>query len=277
MTKRACGGLVTALCIGLVACSSQNTSNGGTGGTGFGFGGTGVLAGGSGGTGVPIGTAGSSAQTGAGGQVIFMPPTGVGGASGAGGGAGLGAAGHAGVGGAAGGAAGAAGHSGAGGASGGGMGGASGAGGSTGAGSLTGTLGALGAAKPVVNGWATTNGLETFIYLSSAPLTCAMMMTQGTKWLSTLPAGTQVIEIVLMANATAQMYTIGGVAALGGAEVNYAEGSKSSATEVTGSAGSVTLTTAMPMGAFDGMLTVTAPYTLSGSFHAQWCQGGTEY
>ena len=155
--------------------------------------------------------------------------------------------------------------------------GASGSGAPSNGSNLTGTLGALGAVKPIMNGWATTNGLETLIYLSSAPLTCEMMAQMGVKWLRMLPAGTQVIEIVVMANPSAQTYSIGGPAAFGAAEVNYAEGSKSSATEVTGSAGSVTLTKTAAMGVMEGTLSVTAPYMLSGSFHADWCQGGTEY
>src|SRR5689334_7838939 len=66
---------------------------------------------------------------------------------------------------------------------------------------LTGKLGALGAVQPIVNGWATTNGNETLIYLSSAPLTCKQMMTEGTPWLRSLPAGSQVIEIVVRGRA----------------------------------------------------------------------------
>ena len=142
---------------------------------------------------------------------------------------------------------------------------------------ITGTLGALGAVKPVMAGWATTNGLETLIYLSSAPLTCEMMMTKGTKWLSKLPAGSQVLEIVVGQPSAVKSYTIGMPAALGGGEVNYAEGSKSSSTEVTGKAGKVTLTTAKASGVHEGMIEVTAPYMASGSFHAEWCEGGTEY
>jgi hypothetical protein len=138
---------------------------------------------------------------------------------------------------------------------------------------LTGMLGALGDVKPVMAGWATTNGLETLLYLSSSPLTCAMMMTKGTKWLASLPAGTQVIEIVVRGGAAAQTYPIGMLMG----EVNYAEGSKSSSTEVTGKTGSITFTKADAKGVHEGMVSVTAPFTLSGMFHAQWCEGGTEY
>jgi len=126
-------------------------------------------------------------------------------------------------------------------------------------------------------GWATTNGLETLVYLSTGPLTCAMMMTQGVKWLSKLPAKSQVIEIVTGTPSSAKVYNIGTAAALGGGEVNYAEGSKSSSTEVTGKAGKVTITKGGAMAAQEGMIEVTAPFMASGTFRAEWCQGGTEY
>src|SRR5712671_1782767 len=95
-------------------------------------------------------------------------------------------------------------------------------------------LGLLGPVQPVMAGWATSNGLENLIYLSTAPLTCKMMQTMGTKWLATLPAKTQVIEIV-----TNTSYLKEGSLNIGfpTGEVNYAEGSKSSSTEVQGTGG----------------------------------------
>ena len=147
----------------------------------------------------------------------------------------------------------------------------------TGGSSITGKLGALGDVKPIMNGYATTNGLETLIYLSSAPLTCAQMMTQGQKWLAKLPAASQVIEIVVGQPASVKMYPIGSPASLGGGEVNYAEGSKSSSTEVTGRTGTVNITMAMAKGVHEGKIDVSAPFTASGTFHAEWCEGGTEY
>lgn len=139
---------------------------------------------------------------------------------------------------------------------------------------LTGTLGALGAVKPVVNGWATTNGLETLIYLTSAPLTCAQMMTMGVKWLPGLPAGTQVIEIVVRGTAMVGTTQVG----LFQGEVNYAEGSKSSSYEVVGSSGSIMFTKAEDKKVYEGMIMATFPMGMvSGTFHADWCEGGTEY
>jgi hypothetical protein len=145
---------------------------------------------------------------------------------------------------------------------------------STGGNSLSGTLGTLGAVKPVVNGWATTNGLETLIYLSSSPLTCAMMMTKGVKWLASLPAGTQVIEIVVRGTAMVGTTPVGSLQG----EVNYAEGSKSSSTEVTASGGSIMFTKADAKKVFEGMVMATySKGNLMGTFHADWCEGGTEY
>jgi hypothetical protein len=152
-----------------------------------------------------------------------------------------------------------------------------GAGGSMAAGggsNLTGTLGALGAVKPVMNGWATTNGLETLIYLSSSPLTCAMMMTKGVKWLASLPAGTQVIEIVVRGTAMVGTTPVGSLQG----EVNYAEGSKSSSSEVTAKSGSIMFTKAEAKKVFEGMVMATySSGNLMGTFHADWCEGGTEY
>jgi hypothetical protein len=139
---------------------------------------------------------------------------------------------------------------------------------------LTGTLGALGPVKPVMAGWATTNGLETLIYLSSAPLTCAMMMTKGVKWLASLPAGSQVIEIVVRGDAMVGTTQVG---VLQG-EVNYAEGSKSSSTETTAQGGSIMFTKAEAKKVYEGMVMATyAKGNVMGKFHADWCEGGTEY
>jgi hypothetical protein len=140
--------------------------------------------------------------------------------------------------------------------------------------SLTGTLGALGPVQPVLSGWATTNGLETLIYLSTAPLTCAQMMMMGTKWLSSLPPGSQVIEIVIRGTATVGTVPVGFLQG----EVNYAEGSKSSSYEVTATGGSINITKAVAKSVFEGTIMATyAMGSVMGTFHADWCQGGSEY
>jgi hypothetical protein len=215
-----------------------------------------VAAAGSGVAGRSVAGSAGSATAGAAGMI---PPSGAAGAAagsgGARGGAGMLAAG------------------GAGGASAG-AGGAAGGGAAAAGNALTGTLGALGPAKPFVAAFAITNGPETLIYLSSAPLTCAQMMMGGVKWLSTLPAGSQVIEIVIPGMASAKSYMVGSFAA----EVHYAEGSKSSSTEATASTGTVTFTKAAPNMVHEGMVTATFPMgMLMGTFHAEWCTGGTEF
>lgn len=140
--------------------------------------------------------------------------------------------------------------------------------------SLTGTLGALGPVQPILAGFAITNGPETLVYLSSAPLTCAQMMMGGIKWLSKLPAKSQVIEIVIPGTASAKSYKVGNLAG----EVHYAEGSKSSSTENTASSGTVVFSEASKGGVHEGSVMATFPNgMLMGMFHAEWCQGGTEF
>src|SRR5262245_57294552 len=203
--------LLPVLCA--LGCSSspdngnQANASAGTGG----FAGSTVVAGSpaAGTPAVQVPTAGTGGAAGA-----TMPVAGATGSSGSMGGAGASGSGaSSGAGGASGasGAGGASGTSGAGGAAGAGMGGSGGGGGmAAGNGSqLTGTLGALGPVEPILNGWATTNGLETLIYLTTAPLTCAQMMTMGTPWLRSLPAGSQVIEIVVRGMAMVGTTNVG--------------------------------------------------------------------
>jgi hypothetical protein len=112
------------------------------------------------------------------------------------------------------------------------------------------------------------------IYLSSAPLTCAMMQTQGAGWLSSVAAGAQVIEIVVKGAPQVKSYNVGFL----GAEVNYAAGGKSSSYEVNATGGSVTFTAASANGPVDGTVTATyASGNLSGTFHAEFCANGSQY
>ena len=278
--KRTCFGAVVAAATLAIGCSNSSSSPSDTAAT------TTTPASSSAGAHAPAATGGSAApvqtpHAGAGSGAVTNPVSGSAGHAGAssttsqpsaaGGGAGTGAAGAAGA------MMAAAGMNAAGGSAAGSSAGAAGATASGSAGNITGTLGALGPVQPILSGWATTNGLETLIYLATAPLTCEMMMTKGTKWLSTLPAKSQVMEIVVGTPSAVKSYTIGMPAAFGGGEVNYAEGSKSSSTEVTGSAGTITLTKAEAKGVQEGMISVTAPFMASGMFHAEWCEGGTEY
>lgn len=155
-------------------------------------------------------------------------------------------------------------------------GGSAGAGGASGGGNamITGTIGALGAVKPIVNAWVIQNSGETLIYLSTAPLTCMMMQTQGVGWLPKLPAGSQVIELVIKGNPSAKMYPIG---ALQG-EANYAPGGMSSAYEKNATGGSITFTMAMAGGPVDGSVMATyAMGSIMGTFHAEFCSMGSQY
>jgi uncharacterized cupin superfamily protein len=134
--------------------------------------------------------------------------------------------------------------------------------------SLSGTLGALGAIKPTVSSLVISNSGETLVYLSSGPLTCELLTVSP--WLSSAEAGSQVVEIVI--KGAPKIGTMD-------SEVNYAEGGKSSSYEVNAKTGSVTFTKAEIKGVVEG--TVMATYddgsTLSGSFHAEFCDGGQDY
>jgi hypothetical protein len=164
---------------------------------------------------------------------------------------------------------------GAGGSSGASNGGASGAGGTSGgSASITGTIGALGAVKPIVNAWVISNSGETLIYMSTAPLTCMMMQTMGVGWLSKLPAGSQVVEIVVKGTPSAKTYPVGPLQG----EVNYAPGGMSSAYEKNATGGSITFTSAMANGPVEGSVMATyAMGSIMGTFHAEFCSMGSQY
>lgn len=109
--------------------------------------------------------------------------------------------------------------------------------------------------------------------MSSAPITCAQLTTS--RWLGSVAAGSQVVEIVVPAGTTT-----GTIQVADGAEVNYAPGGMSSAYEESAVSGSVTFTTLTPNGVVEG--SVTASYTnptgnVSGTFHAEFCAGGQGY
>ena len=162
-----------------------------------------------------------------------------------------------------------------GGGAGGGSSGAAGAGGGTSGGTtLTGTLGTLGAVKPIVNSWVISNSGETLIYMSTAMLTCEMMQTMGTPWLSKVAMGAQVIEIVVKGAPTVKTYTVGPLQG----EVNYAQGGRSSSYEVNATSGSITFTKAMAMGPVEGTVMATyASGNVMGTFHAEFCANASQY
>jgi len=137
--------------------------------------------------------------------------------------------------------------------------------------SLTGTLGALGAVQPVVSSLVIANSGETIIYMSTSKIACSDLAES--RWLLKLPAGSQVVEIVIKGAPKLQKY------AVPSAEVN-APGGKSSSYEKNAASGSITFTEGAANAAVSG--TVTATYnspagSVSGDFHAEFCAGGQEY
>ena len=142
--------------------------------------------------------------------------------------------------------------------------------------SFTGTLGTLGTAKPTVSSFVIQNSGETLIYLTSAPITCAMMQTS--RWLGSAMAGSQVIEVVV---PSTKMTGTVAVASFGGAEVNYAPGGMSSSYETVAASGSVTFKSCVAGGVCEGTAMATYPSPagamITGSFHAEFCMGGQQY
>lgn len=143
-----------------------------------------------------------------------------------------------------------------------------GAGGAT---AITGSLGALGAAKSTVSSLWISNSGESLIYMSSAPITCATLA--NSRWLGSVASGAQVVEVVLKGAPAI------GTLQVPPAEVNYAQGGKSSAYEVTASSGSLTFTKAEAKGVVEGSFSATydSGDSLSGTFHADFCSGGQGY
>jgi len=145
----------------------------------------------------------------------------------------------------------------------------------TGATSLSGTLGDLGAVEPTVSSFVISNSGETLVYLTSAPITCDTLTTS--RWLGSIDANAQVVEIVVKSSFTTGTATVGGSPSV---EVNYAKGGRSSAYEQNAASGTVTFTTNTPKGPVAG--TVDAKYAnptgnVSGQFSAEFCDGGQGY
>lgn len=135
---------------------------------------------------------------------------------------------------------------------------------------LTGTLGKLGKVLPTVSSLMISNSGETLIYMSSAPITCDMLTVSH--WLKSAEAGSQVVEIVLPGNPK-----VGKIKVPPG-EVNYAAGGKSSSYEVGADSGTIEFTQVGVKNVVEG--TVSATYgkdSISGTFHATFCDGGQGY
>ena len=140
---------------------------------------------------------------------------------------------------------------------------------------LTGTLGALGAVMPIVSSLVIFTGSETIVYMSTAPVACSLISGRdGSRWLNKLPAGSQVVELV-----------VSGAAKVGAAslpEVNYAPGGMSSANEKNAAPGTgkVSFTKAEAMGVVEGTFSATYANptgSVSGTFHAEFCADGQEF
>jgi len=139
---------------------------------------------------------------------------------------------------------------------------------------FTGHLGELGELKPSVSSFVIENSGEVLVYMSTATLTCPQI--QVSRWLGSVEAGAQVVEIVVptdLATGTSQVEP-------GGAEVNYTVGGRSSAYEKSAVSGHVTFTRSLPGKTVEG--TFIAEYTdaadsVKGRFLAEFCNGGQGY
>jgi hypothetical protein len=118
------------------------------------------------------------------------------------------------------------------------------------------------------------SGGGPFIYLFSGPVTCADL-SQGSGWLTTIPTGTQVLELIVGTTSIGTPVPAAAHAAPNAAEVNYASGG--STAEARATSGNVTLTAYAKDVAVDGTVDVTFPSgQAKGTFHASWCATGHE-
>ena len=105
-----------------------------------------------------------------------------------------------------------------------------------------------------------------------APLPCSAI--QQSRWLGSLPTGSQVVELVMKG-----VPTDGQTVQVPPGEVNYAPGGKSSSYEKSASSGSITFTHGGAGKAVDGTFTgkISASDTITGTFHAEFCATGQQY
>ena len=114
-----------------------------------------------------------------------------------------------------------------------------------------------------------------FLYLFSAPVSCDQL-SKADKWGDTIPAGTQVLEMIVGTTNTGVAAPAAPNAGANVSEVNYVHGG--SPDDTRAKSGSVTLTTYMKGASIDGMVDVTFDTgTVKGTFHAVWCPGGHEH
>jgi hypothetical protein len=146
---------------------------------------------------------------------------------------------------------------------------------------VTGTYGNM-AIKPVMSAlWLgkPANLIEgaggPFVALFSAPVSCAdVSKTRG--WIATIPAGTQVMELIIGTTEVGKQLMEKDGAGAGLFEANYIFGA-SKLMEYKGASGTLTLTAYTPGKAVDGMLNVKFGMgSAMGTFHAEWCADGLE-
>ena len=170
------------------------------------------------------------------------------------------------------------------GSSGGNEGGSSGGGeGGAGGGTLTGTFGTQ-TIKPMVSGiWIgmpsspSEASFATFVYLFSQPVTCADIST-APGWITGLPAGTQVLEMIIGAqNVTSAPLQATSGASPGLVEINYSFAPVHVESRAT--AGTVAITSYVASTSVDGTLAgVVFPQgSADGTFHAEYCPMGREF
>ncbi len=154
-------------------------------------------------------------------------------------------------------------------------------GGAAGSGSLSGSYGNTPIAPIVAAYWIGKPGnpAETgggpFVYLFSGSVTCSQI-SAASGWVTTLPSGTQVTELLVGTTATGTAVNAAPHAAAGAVEANYA--TAPSATEARATSGTVTLTAYMKDVAVDGNVDLTFPMgSAKGTFHAVWCPTGQEF
>jgi hypothetical protein len=149
----------------------------------------------------------------------------------------------------------------------------------SGSGTVTGAYGAD-AIKPIVAAYwigmpgdPNESGGGPFLYVFSGPVTCNDI-SKASGWAPSLPAGTQVMEMIVGVKATGVAATASPHAGANVAEVNYFGPATAEARATTGN---VTLTAYVKDVSVDGTVDVVFPTgNAKGTFHATWCPGGHE-
>lgn len=114
-----------------------------------------------------------------------------------------------------------------------------------------------------------------FIYLFGGSVTCNQL-SKADKWGDTIPAGTQVLEIIAGGTTAGAALPTSQNAGANVAEVNFIHGGNPDDSRAT--SGTVTLTSYVKGASVDGTIDVKfATGSAKGTFHATWCPGGHEH